>query len=41
MLQMFSIKCGDGVIATSFKEKDKVFIGPDKLLPMARFLPPP
>ena len=31
----------DGVIATSFKANDKVYIGPDKLLPMARFLPPP
>jgi H/ACA ribonucleoprotein complex subunit 1 len=37
---MFTIKCSDGVIATSFKEKDKVYVAPDKLLPMARFLQP-
>lgn len=39
--QMFTVKCSDGVIATSFKEKDKVYIGPDKLLPMSRFINPP
>lgn len=38
---MFTVKPIDGVIPTSFKEKDKCFVGPDKLLPMARFLPPP
>jgi H/ACA ribonucleoprotein complex subunit 1 len=39
--QMFTIKCGDGVVATSFKSNDKVYVGPDKLLPMSRFLNPP
>lgn len=39
--QMFTIKCADGVVATSFKANDKVYIGPDKLLPMSRFLNPP
>jgi H/ACA ribonucleoprotein complex subunit 1 len=38
---MFTVKCGDGVVATSFKANDKVYIGPDKLLPMSRFLNPP
>jgi len=37
---MFTIKCSDGVIATSFKANDKVYVAPDKLLPMARFLQP-
>ena len=36
---MFTIKCSDGVHAKSFKEGDKVYIAPEKLLPMARFLP--
>ncbi len=38
---MFTIKCADGVKADAFKSGDKVYISPDKLLPMARFLPPP
>lgn len=38
----FSIKpMGDGIIASSFKEDSKVFIGNDKLLPLERFLPKP
>lgn len=37
---MFTVKPIDGVLATSFKEGDKVYISPDKLLPMARFLGP-
>ncbi len=37
---MFTVKPVDGVVATSFKEKDLLFIDPMKLLPMARFLPP-
>jgi len=36
---MFTIKCSDGVHGKSFKEGDKVYIAPEKLLPMARFLP--
>ena len=38
---MFTVKCSDGVKADSFKAGDKLYISPDKLLPMARFLPPP
>ncbi|KAJ1332092.1 hypothetical protein BSLG_003292 [Batrachochytrium salamandrivorans] len=37
----FTIKLQDGVVATSFKPKDKVYIAPDKLLPLDRFLPKP
>ncbi|KAG5180812.1 H/ACA ribonucleoprotein complex, subunit Gar1/Naf1 [Tribonema minus] len=33
----FTVKPDGGVNATSFKDGDKVFIGPDKLLPMSRF----
>ena len=35
----FTVKLQDGVQATSFKANDKVFIAPDKLLPVDRFLP--
>lgn len=35
----FTIKTSDGVKADSFKEGDKFYIGPDKLLPLERFLP--
>ncbi|CAN0071053.1 unnamed protein product, partial [Heterosigma akashiwo] len=34
---MFTVKPDTGVIATSFKKGDKVWIGTDKLLPMSRF----
>ncbi|KAI6036704.1 hypothetical protein PISMIDRAFT_670408 [Pisolithus microcarpus 441] len=37
----FSIKMNEGMIATSFKKGDKVYIGSDKLLPVERFLPKP
>lgn len=37
----FTIKPSEGVQATSFSEGDKFFIGPDKLLPLERFLPQP
>ncbi|KAF7338544.1 H/ACA ribonucleoprotein complex subunit [Mycena venus] len=37
----FSIKMGDGMVASSFKKGDKVYIGGDKLLPIERFLPKP
>lgn len=37
----FTIKCSEGVLATSFKEGDKFYIAPDKLLPIERFLPKP
>ena len=35
----FTVKLQEGVLATSFKANDKVFIAPDKLLPLDRFLP--
>ena len=35
----FSVKPGEGVPATSFKAGDKLYINPEKLLPLARFLP--
>lgn len=37
----FSVKVSEGVLASSFKPNDKVFIGSDKLLPLERFLPKP
>lgn len=37
----FTVKCQEGVVAASFKENDKVFIGSEKLLPLERFLPKP
>ncbi|TFY82058.1 hypothetical protein EWM64_g1951 [Hericium alpestre] len=37
----FSVKMGDGMVASSFKAGDKVYIGGDKLLPIERFLPKP
>jgi H/ACA ribonucleoprotein complex subunit 1 len=38
---MFTVKLQEGYVATSFKVNDKVFIAPDKLLPLERFLPRP
>ncbi|KAI5854810.1 Gar1/Naf1 RNA binding region-domain-containing protein [Tricharina praecox] len=37
----FTVKPQDGIVATSFKEGDKFYIGGDKLLPLDRFLPKP
>jgi H/ACA ribonucleoprotein complex subunit 1 len=37
----FTIKPQEGIVATSFKTGDKVFIGGDKLLPLEKFLPRP
>lgn len=37
----FTVKAGEGIQASSFKEGDKFFIGTDKLLPLERFLPKP
>ncbi|TFY64453.1 hypothetical protein EVJ58_g2608 [Rhodofomes roseus] len=37
----FSVKMEQGMVASSFKKGDKVFIGGDKLLPVERFLPKP
>lgn len=35
---MFTVKPAAGIVASSFKPGDKVFIGPDRLLPMQMFL---
>ncbi|KAI9228349.1 MAG: H/ACA ribonucleoprotein complex subunit 1 [Piptocephalis tieghemiana] len=37
----FTVKLQDGMVASSFKSNDKVFIAPEKLLPLERFLPKP
>lgn len=37
----FSIKMGQGIVASSFKNGEKVYIAPDKILPLERFLPKP
>ncbi|RUS32815.1 Gar1/Naf1 RNA binding region-domain-containing protein [Jimgerdemannia flammicorona] len=37
----FTVKLQDGMVATSFKVDDKVYIAIDKLLPLERFLPKP
>jgi H/ACA ribonucleoprotein complex subunit 1 len=37
----FTVKPQEGIVATSFKSGDKVYIGGDKLLPIERFLPKP
>ncbi|KAM0684029.1 H/ACA snoRNP pseudouridylase subunit [Mitosporidium daphniae] len=37
----FTIKPSEGILATSFKPTQKIFIGTDKLLPLERFLPKP
>lgn len=37
----FTVKCGEGIVASSFKAKDEVFVSGEKLLPLERFLPKP
>jgi H/ACA ribonucleoprotein complex subunit 1 len=37
----FSVKMGEGMVASSFSKGDKVYISSDKLLPIERFLPKP
>ena len=37
----FSIKMEQGMVASSFKNGEKVYIATDKLLPLERFLPKP
>jgi H/ACA ribonucleoprotein complex subunit 1 len=37
----FTVKMESGMVASSFKKEDKVYIGGDKLLPIERFLPKP
>ena len=41
MSQYFSVKPSDGVKATSFAKNAKMYINPEKLLPLDRFLPKP
>lgn len=41
VLQYFTIKMQDGVVATSYTNGDKFYIDPMKLLPLDRFLPKP
>lgn len=41
LLQYFSIKMMEGIVATSYSSGDKFYIDPRKLLPLARFLPQP
>jgi len=36
----FTVKMDPGVVAKSFQPKDSVYIGTDKLLPLARFTNP-
>jgi hypothetical protein len=36
-VQFFTVKPDSGVVAKSFKEGDKVYINPEKLLPLSRF----
>lgn len=37
----FTVKMDPGVVAKSFQKDDVVYIGTDKLLPLARFTNPP
>ncbi|KAK8853136.1 H/ACA ribonucleoprotein complex subunit 1 [Kwoniella newhampshirensis] len=37
----FTVKMDSGMLATSFKKEDKVYISGEKLLPIERFLPKP
>ncbi|PVU90808.1 hypothetical protein BB559_004428 [Furculomyces boomerangus] len=37
----FTVKLQEGIIASSFEKDGKVYIAPDKLLPIERFLPKP
>lgn len=39
-LVMFTVKMDPGIVAKSFEEKDSVYIGTDKLLPLSRFTSP-
>lgn len=41
LLQFFSIKMLEGIVATSYSAGEKFYIDPSKLLPLARFLPQP
>jgi hypothetical protein len=41
LLQYFTVKMSEGIVATSYKPGDKFFIDPAKLLPLERFLPQP
>jgi hypothetical protein len=41
MIQFFTIKMAEGIVATSYASGQKFFIDPMKLLPLERFLPKP
>ena len=41
LLQFFTIKMQEGIVATSYANGDKFYIDPMKLLPLDRFLPKP
>lgn len=41
LVQFFTIKMQEGVVATSYSNGDKFYIDPAKLLPLDRFLPKP
>ena len=40
-MQMFTVKMSEGILATAYKDGDKFYIDPYKLLPLERFLPQP
>ena len=37
--QYFTVKVAEGIVAASYKDGDKFYIDPAKLLPLERFLP--
>ena len=37
--QYFTVTLSEGIVASSFKKEQKVYIDPLKLLPLSRFLP--
>ena len=39
--QYFTVKVAEGIVAASYKDGDKFYIDPAKLLPLERFLPKP
>lgn len=41
VLQYFSVKMMEGIIATSYSAGEKFYIDPAKLLPLSRFLTQP
>lgn len=37
----FSVKLSQGMVSSSFKADQKIYVAPEKLLPLQRFLPRP